>query len=62
MFNDVQYMESSIIFRKAYGIGVCLEMTYEELSNCASSQNESGCVVVNIKRDFTQIYTILIRI
>ena len=47
MYSDVQYTESEVVFRKAYGIGEGLKITYEELSNAAScQQNETGCNVV----------------
>ena len=38
MYSDVQYTESEVVFRKAYGIGEGLKITYEELSNAASCQ------------------------
>lgn len=48
MYSDVQYTQSEVVFRKAYGIGEGLKMTYEELSNAAPcQQNETGCTMVS---------------
>ncbi|XP_071138474.1 uncharacterized protein [Mytilus edulis] len=46
-YNDVQYTESGVVFRKAYGIGDGLSMTYSELTKLSGHcQNETGCTLV----------------